>query len=186
MPGVNGEAATVSRLAGQWASARRTPAQPVEAQRLYELGVLDPPGSVAGELRRATAADVSTLVAWDDAFAAETGLTRPAGVDRSAVIARRVAAGEWWVWTTAAGSMSMAYSSPPLAGAARIGAVYTPPEHRDHGYASAMVAALSANLRGAGVRECLLYAQLVNPASNRIYQRLGYEPVAEILAYRFG
>lgn len=186
MPGVNGEAATVSRLAGQWASARRTPARPIAAERLYRLGILDRPGSVAGGLRRATASDEATLVAWDNAFAAETGLIRPAGADRAAVIAQRVAAGEWWVWATAAGSMSMAYSTPPLAGAARIGAVYTPPEHRAHGYASAMVAALSANLLGAGVRECLLYAQLVNPVSNRVYQRLGYEPVAEILAYRFG
>lgn len=30
-----------------------------------------------------------------------------------------------------------------------------------------------------------LYTQLANPASNRIYQRLGYQVVSEILHYDF-
>ena len=33
---------------------------------------------------------------------------------------------------------------------------------------------------------CLLFTQLSNPTSNAVYQRIGYEPVMEIVRYRFG
>lgn len=186
LPGVTGEAGTVARFAGHWASACSVPAQPIAAQRLYRLGPLHPPGKVAGTLRQAKAAEVPTLVEWDESFATETGLTRPAGVDRTAVIGRRVDEGMWWVWDIGQHIVSMAFSSPPLAGAARVGAVYTPPEHRGHGYAGALVAEISTHLLAIGLSDCLLYTQLTNPTSNRIYQRIGYRPVADILAYRFG
>jgi predicted GNAT family acetyltransferase len=32
----------------------------------------------------------------------------------------------------------------------------------------------------------MLYTQLHNAASNRIYRRLGYEANSEVLSYRFG
>jgi predicted GNAT family acetyltransferase len=68
----------------------------------------------------------------------------------------------------------------------RVGPVYTPPDHRGRGYAAACVGAVSADALAAGAHDCLLYTQLTNPVSNKIYQRLGYEPVGEILVYRFG
>ena len=61
----------------------------------------------------------------------------------------------------------------------RIGPVYTPPELRGRGYASALVAALSAELLAAGRRFCFLYTDLANPTSNRIYERIGYRRVCE-------
>jgi len=79
----------------------------------------------------------------------------------------------------------MAAISDPVAGAVRIGPVYTPPEQRRHGYASALVAQLSQGARSAGNR-CLLYTDLANPTSNAIYRAIGYRPVTEVLRYRFG
>ena len=32
----------------------------------------------------------------------------------------------------------------------------------------------------------MLYAQVHIPASNAIYRRMGYEPVADVVFYRFG
>jgi predicted GNAT family acetyltransferase len=64
--------------------------------------------------------------------------------------------------------------------------VYTPPDQRGRGFAAALVGQVSADARAAGARDCLLYTQLTNPVSNKIYQRLGYEPAGEILTYRFG
>jgi predicted GNAT family acetyltransferase len=185
LPGLTGEAAVAATFAGAWATERGVPVRPTWGQRLYRLGSLRPPTGVEGALRPATAADVATLVAWDVAFETETGLTRPAGIDRDEVIARRVAEGAWWVWEAGGEPTSGAFASPPLAGASRIGAVYTPPEHRGRGRAAALVAGISAHLRSHGAPHCLLYTQLENPHSNRIYQRLGYEPVAEVLAYAF-
>jgi predicted GNAT family acetyltransferase len=185
LPGLTGEAAVAAAFAGAWATRRGAPVRPTAGQRLYRLGELRAPTGVGGALRPAREADVATLVAWDHAFEDETGLTRPSGIDRTEIIARRVAAGSWWVWDAGGAPTSGAFSSPPLAGAARIGAVYTPPDQRGRGRASALVAGISTHLRAHGTPDCLLYTQLDNPRSNRIYQRLGYEPTAEILAYTF-
>jgi predicted GNAT family acetyltransferase len=63
--------------------------------------------------------------------------------------------------------------------------VYTPPGRRGRGYATALVAALSAELLAAGRRFCFLYTDLANPTSNRIYQRIGYERVCDSAEIRF-
>jgi predicted GNAT family acetyltransferase len=57
--------------------------------------------------------------------------------------------------------------------------VYTPPELRGRGYASALVAALSEQMVERGRRFCFLYTDLANPTANAIYVRIGYEQVAE-------
>jgi predicted GNAT family acetyltransferase len=61
----------------------------------------------------------------------------------------------------------------------RIGPVYTPPESRGHGYATSLVAHVSARLLERGRRFCFLYTDLANPTSNAIYERIGYERVCE-------
>jgi predicted GNAT family acetyltransferase len=67
----------------------------------------------------------------------------------------------------------------------RVGPVYTPPEHRGRGYGSAVTAAVTAERLAAGRRFCFLYTDVENPTSNRIYTRLGYEPVCESVDYAF-
>jgi predicted GNAT family acetyltransferase len=62
--------------------------------------------------------------------------------------------------------------------------VYTPPERRGRGYASACVATLSAATLDAGLR-CILYTDLGNATSNSIYRSIGYRAVAELVRYRF-
>jgi predicted GNAT family acetyltransferase len=61
----------------------------------------------------------------------------------------------------------------------RIGPVYTPPELRGRGYATALVAELSSKLLAEGRRFCFLYTDLANPTSNAIYERIGYVRVCE-------
>lgn len=67
----------------------------------------------------------------------------------------------------------------------RIGYVYTPPEWRGRGYASACVAGLSQRVLDSGRRFCFLYTDLSNPTSNAIYQRIGYERVRDVIDYEF-
>jgi predicted GNAT family acetyltransferase len=57
--------------------------------------------------------------------------------------------------------------------------VYTPPEHRGHGYGSAVTAAASQIALDRGKRFCFLYTDLANPTSNAIYTRIGYRPVCD-------
>ena len=73
----------------------------------------------------------------------------------------------------------------PVHGMVRIGPVYTPPELRGHGYASAATAALSQRRSKPGREEVLLYTDLANPVSNSIYQRIGYRPVEDRVVLAF-
>jgi predicted GNAT family acetyltransferase len=63
--------------------------------------------------------------------------------------------------------------------------VYTPPELRGRGYASALTAHVTKTLLGGGRDYCFLYADLANPTSNRIYMNIGYERVCEAADYAF-
>ena len=66
----------------------------------------------------------------------------------------------------------------------RIGPVYTPPEARNRGYASALVATISQAELDAGRRFCFLFTDLANPTANHIYQAIGYEPVRDVDMWR--
>lgn len=82
--------------------------------------------------------------------------------------------------------VSMAAFTGPTPNGIRVDAVYTPPEQRRRGYATACVAALSQWLLHSGHRYCFLYTDLSNPTSNHIYQTIGYEPVCDVDEYKFG
>jgi GNAT superfamily N-acetyltransferase len=81
--------------------------------------------------------------------------------------------------------VAMNWTSPPAAGVVRVSAVYTPPERRGRGYASALVAATSQAALADGATACTLFTDLANPTSNAIYQRIGYRPVADAGRWRF-
>ena len=65
---------------------------------------------------------------------------------------------------------------------ARINTVYTSPEKRGHGYAGALVSALSEQLIGNGLIPTVL-ADEENPISNRMYLSLGFTPDGKIYEY---
>jgi predicted GNAT family acetyltransferase len=79
---------------------------------------------------------------------------------------------------------SLAGYTTPTPRGIRVGPVYTPPEHRNRGHAGACVAALSQLLLDRGHRFCCLYTDLTNPTPNRIYQRIGYPPVCDVVEDR--
>ena len=74
--------------------------------------------------------------------------------------------------------VSLAAFGNPTPNGIRIGPVYTPPEYRRRGYASALVAELSERLLEKR-RFCFLFTDLVNPTANRIYEQIGYRRVCE-------
>jgi predicted GNAT family acetyltransferase len=79
------------------------------------------------------------------------------------------------LWVVNGTTVAMAAAVRSSSVAATVGQVYTPPEHRGQGYASALVAQLSQHLLDRGAPRCLLFTDAANPTSNKIYQRIGYQ-----------
>ena len=81
--------------------------------------------------------------------------------------------------------MSFAGAVASSPGITRVGPVYTPPEHRRRGYATALVAAWTSELLRRGARRCMLFTDHANPTSNSIYQAVGYRPAGDSLLLDF-
>ena len=91
------------------------------------------------------------------------------------------------LWVVAGAPVSMAMLRAPAFGVSRIGPVFTPRDQRGNGYGSAVTAA-AADLahRGSGAPDVVLFADLANPTSNAIYQRIGFEAVGDTVRIAFG
>jgi uncharacterized protein len=181
LPGVNGDAGTAARFTGQWTERRGTAASPVMGMRIYELTELVLPTGVSGSLRAASPADRETVAAMVVGFHEDTGERGEVAIEEWVDL--RIDRREVWLWDDGR-PVAMAAHTSALAGAVRIQAVYTPPEHRRRGYAGAVVAGLSGRLVGEGSR-ALLFTDLGNPTSNSVYRRIGFRAVAENLRYAF-
>lgn len=180
LPGVTGAAGDAARFAGAWTEVCSCAAQPFSGQRIYRLGALIPPAGVPGRLRSATGTEAALLARWVEGFGADTGEVTP---DPVATVERRLLADQVLVWENGQ-PVAMAMRTAPVSSVVRVQAVYTPPEFRAHGYASAVVAGVSHRVVEFG-STAILYTDLANPTSNGIYRRLGYSATTEVLRYRF-
>ncbi|WP_435270124.1 GNAT family N-acetyltransferase [Streptomyces sp. 1222.5] len=185
LPGVSADHYTATAFAKAW--QRHTGAMPTlhERERLYRLGTLTPPeplpegrGRIAGEQDR------ERLIRWHREFIADIGGTPAA--DNGSWADTRIAHGRVTVWETLDGTpVSMAGVTPMVAGQIRVAPVYTPAHLRGRGYAGAATVEASRTALAAGAVEVLLFADLANPTSNGLYQRIGYRPVTDFAVYDF-
>lgn len=177
-------------LAWCWTAVSGKSAHLNMSQRVYQLEKVNSLHSaVVGEMRRFESSDRALITDWMVGFHADA-LT-PISTEQAEQITYRYLTAHPDVrglvfWIAGDTPVSMAGYAGPTPHGIRVGPVYTPPQHRRKGYASACVAALSQELLNAGRRYCFLFTDLSNPTSNHIYQQIGYEPVAGIDDYRFG
>ena len=156
------------------------------SERIYQLTEVQPIPSVPGNARPATLGDRDLVIAWLEAFRREAfGEADPVSVvaDADRWLARRGRSLHLW---QAGDVVSLAGTGGRTPNGIRIGPVYTPPDARRRGYASALVAAVSQEALDAGCRFCFLFTDLDNPTANHIYQAIGYTPVRDVEAYAFG
>jgi len=136
-----------------------------------------------GAPRVADDADADWLIESSFAFTLEAGVTE--NQERfMAAMPKRIARGDFWVWSD---DVPVAFAGWADAGddAARIAPVFTPPEARRRGYATALVAALARSILHRGRRRVFLVADVANRTSNAIYARIGFRPGTDSDRYDF-
>jgi len=183
LPGANGTVDVVYPFVEVWARRTGVATSPSMSLRIYALTEVTVPKDVAGQVRWAQIEDVPLLSQWFLAFHQEAVPDDPPG-DPAASVQRFIEMGKLAVWDDGK-AVSMAGSSRGTPHGATVSAVYTPPEYRARGYASACVATLSQALLDEGHHFCTLYTDLSNPTSNKIYQNVGYRPVVDCATIQF-
>ncbi|WP_409237707.1 GNAT family N-acetyltransferase [Streptomyces sp. PA5.6] len=185
LPGVASERGTAEAFAEAWAKRTGASVALGMRQRLYRLGTLTPPDPAPpGRARVATAADRDLLARWYEEFGRAAG-ERPAMAPH-AWADSRIAYGGVILWETPDGTpVAMAGATRRVAGQVRVAPVYTPADLRGRGYGGAATAAVTRAALDAGAAEVLLFTDLANPTSNRLYQRLGYRPVGDFAQWDF-
>jgi GNAT superfamily N-acetyltransferase len=189
--GANGALPTVQVFCEEMARALGKHARVGQHTRLFELGELKEPAPTPGRLRPAVTDEQELVTSWYDAFmaAADEQAGRAPGsspheAPEPAEMRRRIEGGRIFLWEDADGTpVNVTAATMPSYGVSRIGPVFTPREHRGHGYASRAVYQVSKLLRDSGERACLFTDQ-ANPTSNKIYESLGYERLVDMANLR--
>jgi uncharacterized protein len=186
LPGVVGPKAPAAEFAELWQEATGADARVEIEQRCFRAERVRAPESVPGSMRVYEPRDRDVAVRWMDAFVAEA-LHGPEPESSEAFVDHRTADPDagLMLWEDAGEPVSFAGFGGRTPNGIRIGPVYTPPELRGRGYASALTAALTQRLLEEGKRFCFLFTDLANPTSNTIYQRIGYRPVSDVDLWRF-
>jgi predicted GNAT family acetyltransferase len=181
IPAALGTPELARAFAAAWTRLTGAPSRPGTDQRLYRLDAVLPI-EAPGTLRAATPDELPLAAAWAEAFSRDVHLRYGPGENR---VAGWVEDRCLFFWEEGGEPVSMAVAHGATPRGIRIGYVYTPPDRRRRGYAGACVAELSRRLLAAGRAFCVLYADLSNPTTNALYQRMGYKPVADVTDYYF-
>jgi hypothetical protein len=184
LPAVLGPEPAAETFGRAWSALAGVPVHAGKRQRIHvihALQALDRPAP--GRLRRVGEAELGRLVRWVAAFQRDVDSTEQE--DPLAIAERYHAYGGLFVWDDG-GPVSMVAFGGKTPNGVRVNLVYTPPERRRHGYATAAVWTLTHRLLDRGNRYCCLYTDLANPTSNAIYRRIGYRPVCDVQDWVFG
>ena len=187
LPGVVGPKERAAQFATAWEAVTGATARRGLAQRIFHVDRVDPPRAVPGRMRPYEPADRELAARWADAFSAEAlpeNAPQPESAEEFVERREQDPDGGLVFWEDR-GPVCLAGYGGLTPNGIRIGPVYTPPELRGHGYASALTAALTQRLLDGGRRFCFLFTDLANPTSNSIYQRIGYRPVGDFDAWTF-
>jgi predicted GNAT family acetyltransferase len=179
--GVDAPAEAADAFAAAWSQRAGVDVTVQRQSRVYRLTgkVPDYPWP-PGRPRAVTAADRKLLVEWLRTFRGEVGQFTGAP---EATADDLLGYGGATFWETADGPVAMAAISQPVARIVRISIVYTPPDSRRHGYAVAVLLAVTRAALADHAREVVM---ITDGTRLRHASRLGYELIGERAMLSFG
>ncbi|MGI1823057.1 GNAT family N-acetyltransferase [Exiguobacterium sp. TRN 1102] len=166
------------RFATAWQEITSGTSEMFMSQGLYRLDSVEDIDMATGRMREATVADQAQLEAWYSAFETESGLrsSPPEKVRKS--VQMMLEREEAVFWEVDGQVVSCAKRARPTENGITVSFVYTSPDARGRGYARSLVADLSRQLLETK-SFCVLYTDLTNPTSNKIYREVGYRQIMD-------
>ena len=183
-PGVVGPAVEAQTFSDCWIEAAfGVSARIAMRMRVFEARKVTDMSLSSGKLRLARPDDHLLMAKWIANFSEE--IREPVNLDSAKNHAERSINGrELYIWDDGE-PVCIAKEARPTRNGTTINTVYTPPEHRNKGYATSCVWSLTQKMLTDRYSFCSLYTDLSNPTSNSIYSKIGYVPVGDALAFDF-
>ncbi len=150
----------------------------------YECPRVRPPSGVPGRAVKACERHVEAVARFRGGFLSEIYGTSASREELLRDAYGLVQGGGLFVWETDGQAVGMAALGHRSKRYVRVNNVYTLPEHRKKGCASALVAYISQSALDDGVTP-MLYADYDYPASNAVYRSIGYLEAGRIDEYSF-
>ena len=183
-PGVVGPSVEAQAFSDCWVEGEfGVSARVVMRLRVFEARKVTDMSLSPGKLRLARPDDHPLMAKWIAKFSEE--IREPVDFDSAKSHAERSIKGqELYIWDNGA-PVCIAKEARPTRNGTTINTVYTPPAHRNKGYATSCVWSLTQKMLTDRYSFCSLYTDLANPTSNSIYAKIGYIPLGDALAFDF-
>lgn len=184
LPGVTGDPMMVELFAQVYSEANNLQYFPSMTMESYSCSEVTKPMKVKGTMQRATTQNVETVAEFLAGFSDGAYGVAVDPVSQIPAAEGIIGTGNLFLWFVDSQPVSMANIAHRSPRHARINAVYTPPVFRKRGYASAIVAELCSVLESEQL-EPMLYADLKNPDSNKVYQNIGFVERGKVVDIKF-
>jgi predicted GNAT family acetyltransferase len=184
LKGICGEPQSAERFAQVYSKARGTSSYSHMNMEAYYCPEVEKPLNVVGTIHRAAIHQVEIVAEFmagfsEGAYGISVDPASQMGAAKGAI-----ESGNIYLWTVEGHPVSMANIAHRSPRHARINAVYTPSALRKKGYASALVAELCSILETERLVP-MLYADLKNPDSNKVYKNIGFVESGKIADIKF-
>ncbi|MEB9503624.1 GNAT family N-acetyltransferase [Bacillus anthracis] len=180
VPGLIGNKKIVQRLAEEIAVLENKKTTVAMEQGIYELKQVKKKWNGDEVFREVNSDELTLIEQWIYQFCEDVNL--PTTKEEAKQTAHTLITNHRLFGLEVDGKLvSVAAKTRPTKNNITVNFVYTPKEERKKGYVSNCVAALSQRMLDEGYKTTTLYTDLANPTSNKIYQEIGYEQIAESL-----
>ncbi|MCL2565277.1 MAG: hypothetical protein FWE24_05630 [Defluviitaleaceae bacterium] len=151
-----------------------------KCERLYTLSnCISADILLQGHLRLAAEKDLAFIPYWREDFLGNKNISDDYEGYRGMISAKNL-----YILEDEGIPVSMGRIDQKLENICGLGLIYTPSYFRSKGYGTAITAHISKLCLDEGCT-CALIADLANPVSNSIYQKIGYKPVCDMIEIGF-
>jgi len=184
LPGISGSPRTAEIFAQLYAEAMGLQYETQMILEAYSCPQVKKPHHAGGMMRQATGHHLETVAEFMAGFSEDAYGVPVTPSSQIPGAEGMIDAGGLFLWIADGRPVSMANIAHRAPRHARINAVYTPSVYRKKGYASALVAELCSILEPESLIP-MLYADLKNPDSNKVYRSIGFVEKGKIVDITF-